>query len=115
MLPPCLRHTRSVAIIKAQARPVGMRTFQPSFMSWSYLIRGRDPRSQTNRKRNRLSFARNHSTGHHPLLAPDQTEMGQTGCQPPRKSVVASADTVIMLMYSARQNSANFSEEYSGW
>ncbi len=36
-------------------------------------------------------------------------------CQPPRNSVVASAETVAMLMYSARKNSANFSELYSVW
>ena len=36
-------------------------------------------------------------------------------CQPPRKSVVASAATVAMLMYSARKNRANFTPEYSVW
>ena len=29
--------------------------------------------------------------------------------------MVASADTVTMLMYSARKNIANFSDEYSVW
>ncbi len=29
--------------------------------------------------------------------------------------MVASAETVTRLMYSARKNSANFSEEYSVW
>ena len=29
--------------------------------------------------------------------------------------MVASAETVAMLMYSARKNSANFSELYSVW
>ena len=29
--------------------------------------------------------------------------------------MVASIETVTMLMYSARKNSANFSEEYSVW
>ena len=29
--------------------------------------------------------------------------------------MVASAETVTMLMYSARKNSANFSDEYSVW
>ena len=29
--------------------------------------------------------------------------------------MVASADTVAMLTYSARKNMANFSEEYSVW
>ena len=29
--------------------------------------------------------------------------------------MVANADTVIMLMYSARKNSANLNDEYSVW
>ena len=29
--------------------------------------------------------------------------------------MVHSAETVTMLMYSARKNSANFSDEYSVW
>ena len=29
--------------------------------------------------------------------------------------MVASAETVTMLTYSARKNSANFSDEYSVW
>ena len=62
-----------------------------------------------------LTLTRNHSIGHQPGLAPDHTEIGHGARQPPRNSVVASAETVIMLMYSARKNSANFSEEYSVW
>ena len=58
---------------------------------------------------------RNHSTGHQPLFAPDQTLIGHGARQPPRNSVVASAETVIMLMYSASWNIANFSDEYSVW
>ena len=42
-------------------------------------------------------------------------EIGHGARQPPRNSVVASAETVTMLTYSARKNSANFSEEYSVW
>jgi hypothetical protein len=34
-------------------------------------------------------------------------------CQPPRKSVVATADTVTMLMYSARKKRAKRVELYS--
>src|SRR2546427_8638505 len=40
---------------------------------------------------------------------------GNGARQPPRNSVVASAETVTMLMYSARKNIANFSDEYSVW
>ena len=58
-------------------------------------------------------MTRNQSTGHQPLLAPDQRESGHGARQPPRNSVTASAETVVMLMYSARKNMANFIEEYS--
>ena len=51
--------------------------------------------------------------GHQPSLAPDQIEIGQGARQPPRNRVVASAETVTMLMYSARKNIANFKDEYS--
>src|SRR4029079_2266353 len=40
---------------------------------------------------------------------------GQGARQPPRNSVVASAETVTRLMYSARKKSANLSELYSVW
>ena len=57
---------------------------------------------------------RNHRTGHQPLLAPGQKYViGHGARHPPRNSVVASADSVVMLMYSARKNIANFIDEYS--
>src|ERR1041385_359746 len=40
---------------------------------------------------------------------------GQRGCQPPRKSSVATQDTVTMLAYSAMKKLANFMDEYSVW
>ena len=41
------------------------------------------------------------------------SEIGQGARQPPRNSVVAIADTVTQLTYSARKNSAKVSELYS--
>src|SRR3954452_9007642 len=63
------------------------------------------------------TLPRNHSTGHQPSLAPAHTgpPSGHGACQPPRKSVVASADTVMTLMYSARKNIANLIDAYSVW
>src|ERR671920_1560796 len=61
------------------------------------------------------TFRKNQSSGHQPVFAPSQIEIGHGARQPPRKSVAASAETVTMLMYSARKNSANFSDEYSVW
>src|SRR3712207_3550090 len=58
---------------------------------------------------------KNHSSGHQPVFAPPQIEIGHGARQPPRNSVAASAETVTMLMYSARKNSANFSDVYLVW
>src|SRR3954453_7545807 len=61
------------------------------------------------------TLARNHRSGHQPLFAPDHRDSGQGARQPPRNSVVASAATVVMLMYSAKKNIANLIDEYSVW
>jgi len=63
------------------------------------------------------TLARNHSSGHQPSLNMPSliAEIGHGARQPPRKSVVATAETLIMLMYSARKNHANFIDEYSVW
>src|SRR3954470_13040758 len=61
------------------------------------------------------TLRKNQSSGHQPVFAPSQMEIGQGARQPPRNSVVAIAETVTMLTYSARKNSANFRDEYSVW
>src|SRR5215218_1586574 len=61
------------------------------------------------------TLRRNQSSGHQPVLAPSQIEIGHGARQPPRNSVAARAETVTMLTYSARKNSANFSDVYSVW
>ena len=58
----------------------------------------------------------NQMTGNTPWLTQGPSSVTGNGArQPPRNSVVHSAETVTMLMYSARKNSANFSDEYSVW
>src|SRR5215472_9929144 len=59
------------------------------------------------------TLIRNHRTGSQPLFAPGISENGTGARQPPRNIVVASAASVVMLMYSARKNMANFIDEYS--
>src|ERR1700744_3818126 len=58
---------------------------------------------------------RNQITGYQPVFAPLHSEIGHGARQPPRNSVVATQDTTTMFTYSARKNSANFSDEYSVW
>src|SRR5207253_5057855 len=76
---------------------------------------GSVPRNHTKPKMNSTTLAVNHRIGHQPELAPAHSDSGNGALQPPRNSVVANAETVTMLTYSARKNSANFIEEYSVW
>ncbi len=107
--------TRTPATSIVHTSAAGTSTFQPKRMNWSYRIRGSVPRSQTKKKMNTAVLARNHTIGKKPLEKNSIRENGNGASQPPRNSVVASADTVTMLMYSARKNIANFSELYSVW
>src|SRR4051794_22162573 len=63
------------------------------------------------------TLPRNHNTGHQPVLRTlwSMSESGHGPRQPPRNNVVASADTVVTLMYSARKNIANLMDAYSVW
>src|SRR3954447_15808497 len=63
------------------------------------------------------TLPRNHSTGHQPVLRTplSMADSGHGARQPPRNSVVASAATVVTLMYSARKNIANLIDAYSVW
>src|SRR5487761_227206 len=97
-----LRQLRSVAMSMIHTIEIGISTFQPTAISWSYRTRGNVPRSQTKPNSSRPTLMMNHSIGHQPLFAPAHSDSGTGARQPPRNSVVASADTVVMLMYSAR-------------
>src|SRR3954452_10349404 len=63
------------------------------------------------------TLARNHSTGHQPVLSTPLSiaDSGHGARQPPRNNVVARAQTVVTLMYSARKNIANLIDAYSVW
>src|ERR1700737_3247113 len=67
------------------------------------------------KNRNAHTLGMNHTSPNHLELAPSHMLIGPGACQPPRNRVEASADTVVMLMYSASMNIANFSDEYSVW
>jgi len=74
------------------------------------------PRSHTNTKSIAKILRKNQRIGHQPSLAPGhQVEIGAGIRQPPRNSVVATAETLIMLTYSARKNIAQRRPEYSVW
>src|SRR5215218_2549589 len=102
--------TRTTAVTASQARATGMSTFQPKSISRSKRSRGRVARSQMNRKMKKKTLTMNHRIGH---SQGRKSGAGPSG--PPRKAVVATADTVMMLRYSARKNRANFTPEYSVW
>src|SRR5664279_557086 len=78
-------------------------------------MRGSVARSHMKTNRNAHTLPTNHSSGHHPLFAPSHRLTGHGACQPPRNNVVARADTVVMLTYSASMKIAKPSDEYSVW
>src|SRR6266496_1862576 len=103
-----LGRTSDDAVIRIHSRPSGIRTFQPNDISLSYRNRGSVALIQTNTKISTTSFTRNHSRGH------SQEATWNIGpCHPPKNRVTATAETVIMCMYSARKNIANLIPEYS--
>src|SRR3954454_451806 len=103
--------------MRIHTRLAGIRIFHPSAMNWSSRKRGSVPRNQMKPNNNVNIFARNHSTGHQPWFSAllSISESGHGARQPPRNSVVANAETVVMLMYSARKNIANLIDAYSVW
>src|SRR5690606_11278920 len=106
---------RSAAAIITHTTETGMSSFQPRAMNWSYRSRGRVLRSHTKTNSTTHTLITNHSSGHQPEFAPLHNVNGHGACQPPRNRVVASAETVTMLTYSASMNIANRSDEYSVW
>src|SRR5215218_4749555 len=102
--------TRTTAVTATQARATGISTFQPKPISRSKRIRGRVARSQMKMKMKKKTLTTNHRIGH---SQGRKSNAGPSG--PPRKAVVATAETVTMFRYSARKNRANFTPEYSVW
>ena len=89
-------------MIKTLRIASGSNTFQPKLINWSYLNLGKVALSQMKNRRNMSIYMRNHTTG------------ARNGpCHPPKNSVVARAETLIILPYSPRKNMANFMDEYS--
>ncbi len=68
-----------------------------------------------NRNMKPHTLTTNHSSAHQPESAPGSRENGRGARQPPRNRVAASAETVVMLTYSASMNMAKRSDEYSVW
>src|ERR1700712_18234 len=104
---------RAVETSTIHTSEIGTRIFQPSVMNWSYLMRGSVPRSQTKTNMNTRILMKNQTRVIQPSFAPGIREIGHGARQPPRNSVVAIAETLIMLMYSARKNSPNRIDVYS--
>src|SRR3954453_9095471 len=61
------------------------------------------------------TLAKNQIMPSQPELMPGMSVSGHGARHPPRKRGVQNADTVIMLMSSARKNIANLNDEYSVW
>src|SRR6266516_7078490 len=90
----------------------GKKNFHPMFIRMSYFSRGIVQRTHTNTNMRKETFTRNATAE---SRKPPNVGGGryQGMLQPPRNSVVTSADIVPMDMYSDMKNSANFIDEYS--
>ena len=78
----------------------------------------REPRVQIMKNMRVHVLPKNHSAGSQPAFGlPPHSEKTDvvigSARQPPRKTVVATIETLSMLMYSERKNHANFIDEYS--
>src|SRR3954449_4834769 len=78
-------------------------------------MRGNVARNQKKKNMKVHTFATNQMRVHQPWLEGSHMLIGHGACQPPKNNVVASADTVNMLTYSASMNIANLMDEYSVW
>src|ERR1051325_1010480 len=113
-----LHHSHPFAMKSAMTirfrRPMGRKTFQPSFIRMSYFRRGIVQRTQTKTKSRKLTFTTNAIADRmKPRKFAGSLYQGMS--QPPRNSVVMSAEMAAIDMYSAMKKSANFIEEYSVW
>ena len=68
---------------------------------------------QINTNKKTAILLKNQIKGIQPSLTPGINEIGNGALHPPKKRVVARAETVTIFMYSAKKNSANFNEVYS--
>src|SRR6476659_3102988 len=64
---------------------------------------------------NTTTLSENHTIGGMMSRNPSAATLGKGRSHPPRNSVTAIADTVIMLAYSARKNRENLKPLYSVW
>src|SRR6516164_1935949 len=62
---------------------------------------------------NTATFARNHNTGGTCHRNSSAFTFGKGGNQPPKKTVTATHEMMIMAVYSPRKKNANFTPEYS--
>jgi hypothetical protein len=86
---------------------IGMKTFQPSLISWSYLYLGIAALIQTNTNRSKVILIISHT-------APGINERNaKGGSQPPKNKIDVIADIKIMFAYSPKKNAAKLIEEYS--
>ena len=89
------------------ANPSGMRSLQPTFISWSIRKRGSVARTQKMTTARKYVLPRKTATAGTWPTSPN----GHT--QPPRKSSAPSAATTNVLTYSARKNIAQCAPLYS--
>src|SRR5690606_14640324 len=102
---------------KIHTSVIGMKTFQPRRMIWSYRYRGNVARNQRKQNKKIQTLMNSHrkcgAASHASQLGSGQASNGEI--HPPKKKIEVSAEIRIMLTYSATKNTANAMPEYSTW
>src|SRR5918995_847710 len=98
------------------ARASGMRTFQPSAISWSYRKRGRVQRIHITKKIQNITLRKKNPEVAMVWSTPPVSSQWVNGMShPPKNRVVTMAHTVTTFEYSAMKKKENFMALYSVW
>ena len=96
------------AVISKLINVTGRQTFQPKFITWSYLGRNNEPRAKTNIvMKNKVLIINQNAGGK--MVKP----RFKGASQPPKNKQVINAEISTTLTYSPMKNIPNFIPEYS--
>src|SRR5439155_14023502 len=96
-------NTFTMPVTTRLAIATGISTFHPSRISWSYRYRGSVARIQMKKYRKRNDLTRNQVQDGTTSRTLSIATLGNGRSHPPKKSVLATEETTIMVAYPARK------------
>lgn len=90
----------------------GKKTFQPKRINWSYLYRGSEARTQTNKDRKNKTLAKYQTKPKSKKLQEKSNQLNG-GNQPPKKNKTFKFDNNTILRYSPKKKKAKGKAECS--